>query len=143
MHRDEKLMLVAVGIALGNKRARSHLHLEGTDYSEIINAILELPADASLQQHSKREFDLQRLDEFVASLGVNLGDSKPETYLKLIVERANKVSNWLRAKAWIKRKFTFQLLPSGDLHEKIEYAKAIGYRDICDKTATDQQGQMA
>lgn len=134
---EERLMLVAVGMAIANKQARKKLDLRGTPYEQIIGGLCELPDDATHQQQAQFLNDQHALKMFLVTLGFdaqmqlqNLRESP-----MLVLNRANQVSLWSRAKRWLRATFAMIIVPAGDVHAKIEKAKALGYRDDSHKTA--------
>lgn len=135
--QEQRLMLVAMGMALANKQARKRLDMMGTEYSSILAGLQDAPENASYQELASHANDQHALKMFMVSLGFHLTQlANPTEFPQLVIAQTNKVTLWRRASRWMREKFRMCLLPVGDLHEKIEKAKSLGYRDDSHQGAT-------
>lgn len=134
--KDEKVLLIAFGMAIGNRAALKAIDFRGTQFEELVIA---------LKEEKDRTFDDERrfsackltLDRFLASIDVDLHalpiDKQPVRHALAIY--ANRIALWMRSVAWFRREFKAPCFCRSK-GEAIEKIKKAGYKDDRDSGAT-------
>lgn len=130
--KDEKVLLIAFGMAIGNRAALKAIDFRGTDFEELAIALKE-EKDLHPGEAKRLESCKQSLARFLASIDVDLQclpeDKRPVRHALAVF--ANRITLWMRSISWFRKEFKAPCFCRSK-GEAIEKIKRAGYKDDSD-----------